>query len=444
VKLIGRLTAENPQITCGLHPDLRDEDYSMLGRHLRMSLDFLRFQDPSYRNAPSLVYRAEAWLPFPALRRALSSSASLRRVAGRVLRSAARAIPVSDTALAYLREQRPDVVLVTPLMEPGSVQAEYLRAARRLAIPTCLCVSSWDNLTSKGLVHELPDGVFVWNDPQRSEAIRLHGVPPDRVIVTGAACYDHWFGWKPSRSREAFATAAGIEPERPFVLYVGSSRLIAPDESSFVLEWLDGLAQQDYGELQVLARSHPLNPLDGDLASLNAARSGRARLRLFPAFPTDPTDLQSREDYYDSLYYSAAVVGVNTSAFLEAAIVGRPVFTLLTSRYEDAQAGQPHFQHLLTAGGGLLNTARDPAEHAEQLHTALAAPHGSACARSARFAEAFIRPYGLHQPATPRMVAAVESVRASGPGSRPAGVLGPALAGMGVLAQRHRLRFMLH
>jgi hypothetical protein len=187
-----------------------------------------------------------------------------------------------------------------------------------------------------------------------------------------------------------------------------------------------------------------LNPLDGDLVSPNPARSRRATLRLFPASPTDPTDLQSREDYYDSLYYSAAVVGVNTSAFLEAAIVGRPVFTLLTSRYHDTQEGQPHFHHLLTAGGGLLYTAREPAEHAAQLHGALASPHGGTCARSARFTEAFIRPYGLRHPATPRMVAAVESVRASAPSSRPSGVLGPALAGTGVLAQRYQRRFRLN
>jgi hypothetical protein len=441
VNLIGRLTAENPRITCGLHPDLRDEDYSMLGCHLRMSLDFLRFQDPCYRTSPALVRRADTWLPTSPVRRALKASARMRRVADRALRSAQRATPVSPTALAALHEQQPDVVLVTPLVEPGSIQSEYLRAAKQLAIPTCLCVSSWDNLTSKGLIHELPDAVVVWNEAQRSEAVRLHGVPSDRVIVTGAASYDHWFGWKPSRSREKFCAAAGIDPDRSFVLYVGSSRMIAPDESTFVREWLHGLADHNLGDIQVLARPHPLNPLAGLGPAPKPPASSPGGLTLFPAVPTDPTDRQSREDYYDSLFYCAGVVGVNTSAFLEAAIVGRPVFTLLTRRYQEGQAGQPHFHHLLTAGGGLLNVARDPREHAEQLRGALAAPHGRSCHRSTRFTESFIRPYGLDEPATPRVVAAVESVRASGPPKRRrAGALGPALAEIGVLAERYCYR----
>lgn len=411
----------------------------MLGRHLRMTLDFLRFQDPCYRDAPALVRRADAWLPFRGLRRALNSSEMLRSAVGRILRSAERATPVSSAALAYLHAQNADVVLVTPLVEPGSVQSEYLRAADQLAIPTCLCVSSWDNLTNKGLVHELPGAVTVWNHAQRHEAVRLHGIPPDRVIVTGAASYDHWFDWEPSRNRSTFATAAGIDPDKPFVLYVGSSRFIAPDESSFVFEWIHGLADHGLGDLQVLARSHPLNPLSADPPSPDAARPGPEKLTLFPVDPTDPTDLQSRNDYYDSLYYSAAVVGVNTSAFLEAAIVGRPVFTLLTGRYRESQAGQPHFHHLLTAGGGLLHAAVDPREHADQLRRALAAQPAT-CGRSARFTEAFIRPYGRQERAAPRMVAAVEAVRASDPKRSRHGILGLAAARVGLLAERYQRR----
>ena len=43
----------------------------------------------------------------------------------------------------------------------------------------------------------------------------------------------------------------------------------------------------------------------------------------------NPLNPDAKADYFDSLYHSHAVVGLVTSAFLEAAIVGRPVHTLL-------------------------------------------------------------------------------------------------------------------
>ena len=90
-------------------------------------------------------------------------------------------------------------MLLTPLIDLGSSQIDYLRAARALGIPTALCVWSWDHLSSKALIRECPDRVFVWNETQKREAVELHRVPAERVVVTGAQCFDHWFDRTPSR-----------------------------------------------------------------------------------------------------------------------------------------------------------------------------------------------------------------------------------------------------
>ena len=45
----------------------------------------------------------------------------------------------------------------------------------------------------------------------------------------------------------------------------------------------------------------------------------------------NPVDTASRADYFDSIYHAAAVVGINTTAQIESAIVGRPVHTLCSS-----------------------------------------------------------------------------------------------------------------
>jgi len=137
-----------------------------------------------------------------------------------------------------------------------------------------------------------------------------------------------------------------------------------------------------------------------DLVGLNAVLWGG-----------NPVDAQSRADYFDSLYYSAAVAGINTSAFIEAGIVGRPVHTIIVPEMASNQTGTVHFNYLLNAGGGLLEVARSFEEHAAQLDASLASP-----AHDVKpFVREFVRPNGLGVPATPVFIDFVESMAALEP-----------------------------
>ena len=142
-----------------------------------------------------------------------------------MLQACERAIPRSAAIDAFLREQQPDVVLFTPLIGVvASPQLDCLQSARALGYPTALCVWSWDHLSSKAILRTVPDRVFVWNDTQREEAVTLHGVPPERVVVTGAQCFDQWFDRRPSLDRDAVlpeGRAAGRTPV-PAVRLFGS------------------------------------------------------------------------------------------------------------------------------------------------------------------------------------------------------------------------------
>ena len=165
----------------------------------------------------------------------------------------------------------------------------------------------------------------------------------------------------------------------------------------------------------------------------------------YPAQGANPTNVELRQDYFDSLHYCSAVVGVNTSAFLEAAILGRPVLTCTSERYAETQAGMLHFNHLLTAGGGLLHVSQSYDEHAAQLRDALAAPHpeGATSERSRRFTEEFIRPFGPDEPATPRMLDAIEAIaraREALRKGREASVTGRVLARLAHAAVKRELR----
>jgi hypothetical protein len=108
--------------------------------------------------------------------------------------------------------------------------------------------------------------------------------------------------------------------------------------------------------------------------------------------------------FFDSLTHSAAVVGINTTAMIEAAIVGKSVLTILDQEF--AQESTLHFHYLLQENGGFLRVASSLAEHATQLSRVLEGD-GQAEGR-ARFIESFVRPYGLDRPATPILADEVE------------------------------------
>jgi len=101
---------------------------------------------------------------------------------------------------------------------------------------------------------------------------------------------------------------------------------------------------------------------------------------------------------------------VNTSALIESAIVGRPVLTQLAAEFRETQGGTLHFAHL--AEGGPLRVAESFDEHAAQLVRALA---GDDDGGSEAFVCSFVRPHGLEEAATPRLVAAIEALAATVP-----------------------------
>lgn len=412
--LMGRLCRQNPGITHSAPPAPTAKHWSQLGIELRKASDALRYLQPEYRNARKLRARAELTMPVflaPRVCRRLVGHSGSRSVFRRVLRACDRAVPPDAAVSAFIRSCRPDLVLVTPLVEPGSPQSDYLRAARALGIPTGLCVYSWDNLTSKGLIHDPMDVVTVWNEAMKEEAVTLHGVPAERVAVTGAAAYDHWFTWTPRTPREAFCVRVGLDPRRPYLLYLCSSRFIARNEMPFVRRWIQDIraASSELAGVGVLVRPHPQNMErwgDADFADLG-------NVAIWPRRGGNPTDDGTRADYYHSIAYSAAVVGVNTSALIESAIVGRGVYTLLAPEFRDTQDGTLHFRHLRNVNGGMLNVASTMTEHVSQLEAALRDP-AAAAEKCRRFVEAFVRPHGIDEPATPKLVGVLEAMAARG------------------------------
>ena len=416
--MVERIAERFPNVRLAESPGRHAGAWSELARRLRLGLDYLRFLDARYGTTPHLRRRGRERAPRAIVR--LAESGTARWLGGPVgiarrLAWLERGLPVAREQEAFIASHAPDVLLLTPLVDMGSPQLDHFAAARRLGVRTVLPVGSWDHLSSKALLRALPERVTVWNQSQRAEAIEMHGVPADRVVVTGAQAYDQWFDRAPAINCDAFCTKVGLRSDRPFVLYVCSSLFRGTaSEPAFVERWIQavrGSGDSRLKDIGILVRPHPARRDEWKQVDL----SGYRNVAFWGAHPVD---VETKEDYFDSMYYSAAVVGLNTSAFIEAAVVGKPVHTVLLPEISaDNQEGTLHFHYLLDVNGGLLHVARSLEEHVVLLAGSLSGP-GGGDVKAARFVEGFVRPFGRDVPATPRFVEAIEGAAAL-PAPRP-------------------------
>lgn len=316
-------------------------------RRLRTLSNYLQRTDQS----PMYAERA-----FSTLQRYTRGSSTIRTIVLRLMKIPSsekllasieyRFIPVIKKIKKQLSEINPDIIVITPGNLFVSPEMEYLKAGSALDIPTVLPVYSWDNLTTKGLIHVVPKMVLAWNAGHYEEAQQVHHVPSSNVIITGAQFFDKWFEDKSSWRvpREDYCQQVGLPSDAPYILYLGSSVAISGDEAWLVRELFSSLrADANTHRINMLVRPHPANiehylsfePIEG--------------LAIYPLTGALPGERGSQEDLYNALYHTFATIGVNTSGMIDAIINDKPVIALLTEAYAKSQSETQHFQHLLKA-----------------------------------------------------------------------------------------------
>ncbi|MBM3820744.1 MAG: FkbM family methyltransferase [Acidimicrobiia bacterium] len=408
-------------------PSARMDEWSDVAALVRRLRDAVHYLRPSMRSAAKLRARA-----LDRLRQDLQFEGDTPGVAhglqtippSQVLRLedvfalAEQSLPSDPLFDEFLASQQPDVLLVSPLIHFGSAQADLVTSAQRLRIPVWMLLYSWDNLSTKGCMHRAPDRIFVWNEQQRREAQALHDFPSERVTVVGAPRFDEFFALRPLMTRAEFHEPLGLDPARPTLLYVCSSRFVSAQERPFVERWLRALRGSGSEALRscnVVVRPHPDIPILPDDARLTRHRwpaapeltAKTARLFDDPAAVVLQTDFGVPQGLYESITHSTAVVGLNTTAELEAAIIGRPVFTVVADDpVVDGQSTTLHFHYLTKEHGGIVSPAATFDEHLAQLDAALTQPADPAPVRA--FVESFLRPHGIDRPVAPLFAAALE------------------------------------
>ena len=252
-------------------------------------------------------------------------------------------VPSDRGVIEDLKKRNPDVVVVTPINHRFSDEVEYIKAANALSIPTVTTALSWDSLSTKGVFHAIPDLTLVWNEEQRSEAIEIHGVPKDRIRVTGAPFFDKWFEPQLLEDRQFFCERAGLDPKKPYFVYLGSSINIVKDETWLIRKIYNTMRKSErLKNFSMLVRPHPANSIYCN----NLFGDG---IVVWPKNGSLPEDARSQRNFYNALKHSAFTFGINTSGMIDAVILGKPCLTLVTDRYRDTQRKAVHFRQLVEA-----------------------------------------------------------------------------------------------
>ncbi|GJQ35136.1 MAG: hypothetical protein JETCAE01_11460 [Anaerolineaceae bacterium] len=279
----------------------------------------------------------------------------------KTLRFIENMIPVAPEIKRHVKVHKPDVLVALPLISGDSRESEYVQAAAALGIPAVFSMFSWDNISAKGTFHSQPDHHLVWNKPLAEELCRLHNIPRERVHVTGAPRFHRLIGGANGLilPRNEFCRIAGIDPAKNYILYAGSTYLLDSNvqkslsEDVLIVKIADALAEyKQTRDVHILVRPHPVNTRI--IPALKDA--SRPNVTIYPSPGELPDTEQKRLMFYNSIHYSIAVVGVNTTAFLESSALDRPCITIISKEYGETQQ-LVHFHHL--EEGGFLEKAKD-------------------------------------------------------------------------------------
>ena len=128
---------------------------------------------------------------------------------------------------------------------------------------------------------------------------------------------------------------------------------------------------------------------------------------VYPRLGGAAATRESWQDYFDQLSAAICVVGLNTTAFLEAVVAGRPCLTITGEKFYSAHEQTGHFRHLLDAD--FLEIAHSATDVAERVARIREGVDEKAEGRR-QFAEWFLRPRGLESAVAPGLADTVEEL----------------------------------
>ncbi|CAG1005971.1 hypothetical protein ANAEL_03377 [Anaerolineales bacterium] len=150
---------------------------------------------------------------------------------------------------------RPDLVIAST---PGWRMDRYLlRESARRRIPNMTVIVGWDNSSSYNVPGADVQWATCWSQLQKEELVKGSDWNPEHVHVGGIPSYDGYFRKQWLMPREEYFKLHGLDPNRKLISYASSFVHFAPNFPN--IEALAKLVSSDSlaGPSQLLIRLHP-------------------------------------------------------------------------------------------------------------------------------------------------------------------------------------------
>jgi hypothetical protein len=267
-----------------------------------------------------------------------------------------------ESYLSLLERYRPDLVCLTRTFGMSPDQP-VLKSAVRLGYPTMLLVSSWDNLTGKGIFFARPDRLVVWNPTMAEEAMHLHGYRADQILVAGVPQFDIYADKSQLPDRQAFFRRVGADPSKALITFALTNVRTCPDEFDTLEMIWKRMSEGALGKpCQLLARVHPQAGAFGEMFP--------ERLRGLPGLLVDipgrpgvhsdrDASLEDMKHLAATMWHSDVVINTSSTIAIDAAAMDTPVVCAGFDGHRDLPLEKSvrryheytHFKKLLSLGG---------------------------------------------------------------------------------------------
>lgn len=236
----------------------------------------------------------------------------------------------------FLKNINPNFVFFTPhVLDVTLKQNEIIKVCNKLNIRSSFIVRSWDNLTNKASMNIEPSDICVWNKFQKEELEKFHNIKNSRIHITGAHLYEYLL--EPPVVNKETETIN----KRKIITYFGSSPQIVEDEFDYILDLVSLIKKQtNLFDQNIIFkfRPHPLNIHKKYLDDINLFKQKIKNLKyqnieIIPDLNPENIDefyknIMNKKIYVDTMIESNLLIGVNTSAMVEANFYGKKIIQI--------------------------------------------------------------------------------------------------------------------